>query len=643
GDRKYMAMFTAMYQKFLIREGQDWQWNAFNDDITWMVIACTRAYLLSGREVYLTKAKEQFDKMYARASTSDFEGGLIWKEGIMSKNACINGPAMVACCYLGQATGDQTYYTKAISLYEWSLKYLFNPSTGKVNDAYDGEVHTWSSTYNQGTYLGATVMLYNYTGDDNYLHAAQHIAKFTKEEMFHSNAINSEDGRDLEGFKGIFMRYARKYVVDCNRSDYIPWLQLNARVAYNNRNSENIIATIWTTRTEEGSTSSSFGASTALSLLVNCPMSLQLTHSAYQTIQSEDFTTFSRIVVEPCSDGTSNLGGIRQGAYSVYKNVDFGFFGASSADFRLSSAEDGGRIEIHLDALDGPIIGVVEALGTGDWANYDNFSCEVENVKGLHDIYLVYQGDGYLFNINYFTFNKAESVEMAHGLRARYYSGSDFNALALERIDTTIAFDWSDVSPMASLLADNYSVRWQGKIKAPHSGVFTFFINSDDGRKLWIDDQLIIDRWQAGSSTYSATISLEKDQLYTIKVEYFENVGNAHIQLDWMTSSIDRQCIPSSALFLPEIQTGLQTTSSSSLKQLKLFPNPTSLTLNVDCDLPQLGEINIYDLAGNKVNDASQSITHGKAIDVSYFSPGLYIVELKHENVLIASELFTKY
>jgi hypothetical protein len=77
---------------------------------------------------------------------------------------------MVACCYLAQATGDSTYYDKAISLYTWSKVYLFDAATGKLNDNVDLDkktgrlkISTWSSTYNQGTYLGAAVMLYKYT------------------------------------------------------------------------------------------------------------------------------------------------------------------------------------------------------------------------------------------------------------------------------------------------------------------------------------------------------------------------------------------------------------------------------------------------------------------------------------------------
>ena len=270
---KYKTMFDQMYHNFLINHGQDWMKNDFNDDITWMVIACTRASILMGNKPYLDKAIDQFEKMYARANTDLYEGGLIWKQGTKTKNACINGPAMVACCYLAQATGDTAYYSKAIYLYNWSKKYLFVEGSGKVNDAWDGKVHNWSSTYNQGTYLGAAVMLYKHYKNPVYLRDAKKIAEFTQNTMYGSKVINNENGNDLQGFKGIFMRYARKYVLECNGKEILPWLQLNAKVAYNNRNSENIIQTFWGTRTGETvNLKSAFGASSAVSLMMNCPM-----------------------------------------------------------------------------------------------------------------------------------------------------------------------------------------------------------------------------------------------------------------------------------------------------------------------------------------------------------------------------------
>jgi predicted alpha-1,6-mannanase (GH76 family) len=184
---------------------------------------------------------------------------------------------MVACCYLARATGDSSYYDKAIALYTWSKLYLFDPKTGKVNDNVDLDkktgqlkISTWSSTYNQGTYLGAATMLYLYTKEATYLAEAQKIAEYIRDSMYKSQVMNNEDnGNDLPGFKGIFARYARMYTVELNKTDLTEWLLLNAEVAYSNRNSQNLIHTKWATPTSETNPGSAFSCSTAVSLLIN--------------------------------------------------------------------------------------------------------------------------------------------------------------------------------------------------------------------------------------------------------------------------------------------------------------------------------------------------------------------------------------
>jgi predicted alpha-1,6-mannanase (GH76 family) len=276
-DAGYITRFETMYRNFIAKNGADWQNNKYNDDIAWMVLVSVRGYLLTGKIMYLDKAKEQFDKMYARAFNYSYGGGMLWYHTKTTKNACINGPSMVACCYLARATGDSTYYNKAISLYAWSKIYLFDSSTGKVNDNVDLDkktgqlkISTWSSTYNQGTYLGAATMLYKYTKEASYLSEAQKIALYIRDEMYKGKVMNDEDnGNDLPGFKGIFARYARMYKNDLDKNELVEWLKLNVKVAYNNRNSQNLIQTKWGTRTAETKPKSAFGCSTAVSLLMN--------------------------------------------------------------------------------------------------------------------------------------------------------------------------------------------------------------------------------------------------------------------------------------------------------------------------------------------------------------------------------------
>jgi|GEM_PF-667724 len=651
GNSKYASLFGTMYSQFIAREGSDWMWNDFNDDIAWMVIACTRASLLTGNNSYQVKAKEQFDKMYTRAIHDG--SWLTWKQGTAGTNSCVNGPSMVACCYLAQATGDKTYYDKAIAIYNWSRNKLFNPLTGKVNDNYNnGVVGDWSSTYNQGTYLGAAVMLYNYTKEPVYLLEAQRIAQFTKVNMFSSRVIDGETGPDLNGFKGIFMRYARRYVVDCNKTDFIPWLQLNAKVAYNNRNSENLIFTKWGTRTTETITLPvdtafkripAFSASTAVSLLVNCPYSTLLTRNAYSTIESENFDYLKGVSVEPCPDGTSNIGGVINGHYTGYNNVDFGFKGAGSVQIRLSSIAAGNTIEIRLGSQTGKLIGTATTTNTGNWATYQTITCPVLNVKGLQNVYLVYKGTGYVCNVNNFQFFEAESAGETNGLLGSYYNGTGFGTTVEQRIDSTINFDWAEFSPAAAVNVNMFSVRWTGKIQPLYSDTYTFYIASDNGRRVWVNNQLLVDSWtNYVGITYSGSIDLVAGQKYDIKVEYYDLSGNANIKLEWQSPQQTRGIIPTAQLFLPDELPSAIAESRASAERLIIYPNPVKTRITVDPGNSDAKQVSVFDINGKLLIQNNEKFSGTKTFDVSVLSHGTYLITVLSDNGQKRSRVFVK-
>ena len=161
GDPAYAALIEETYTAFLSANGETWEKNPFNDDIMWAVIAMTRAYRLTGVKKYLDTALKNFDLTWARAYSDDLGGGLFWRVENQSKNACVNGPGAIAACLLAEALGDESYFEKARILVDWMAAELYEEN-GKVYDCYgmDGRKNHWSSTYNQGTYLGANWLLY---------------------------------------------------------------------------------------------------------------------------------------------------------------------------------------------------------------------------------------------------------------------------------------------------------------------------------------------------------------------------------------------------------------------------------------------------------------------------------------------------
>ncbi|ODM27047.1 sugar-binding protein [Clostridium sp. Bc-iso-3] len=133
--------------------------------------------------------------------------------------------------------------------------------------------------------------------------------------------------------------------------------------------------------------------------------------SAFTQIEAESYDAQSGIQTEECSEGGEDVGYIENGDFVVYKAIDFGN-GAASFKARVASATNGGNIEIRLGSIDGPIVGTCPVTGTEDWQSWDYATCEVTGLRGIHDIYLKFTGgEGYLFNLNWFTFDKGSGNE----------------------------------------------------------------------------------------------------------------------------------------------------------------------------------------------------------------------------------------
>ena len=122
-----------------------------------------------------------------------------------------------------------------------------------------------------------------------------------------------------------------------------------------------------------------------------------------------------------------------------------------------------------------------------------------------------------------------------NGLKAEYFKGlSTENHPEFVRIDPQIDFHWTLFSPDPVLAADDYSVKWTGKLLSPGGGVYKIGLDGNDGYKLYINDSLLIDNWHKQSyHTRLVDYVFEKDKQYSIRVEFYEPAGNAHIRLIW--------------------------------------------------------------------------------------------------------------
>jgi hypothetical protein len=139
------------------------------------------------------------------------------------------------------------------------------------------------------------------------------------------------------------------------------------------------------------------------------------------------------------------------------------------------------------------------------------------------------------------------------GVRADYYKGMNFETFILTRTDPQINFNWGDPGgPDPSVGDDNFSVRWTGEVEAAFTETYTFYPKTDDGVRLWVDGQLLVDNWVDRSATEnSGKIDLIAGNTYSLVMEYYENGGGAVAELRWSSPRTPKQLIPQAALALP--------------------------------------------------------------------------------------------
>lgn len=123
-----------------------------------------------------------------------------------------------------------------------------------------------------------------------------------------------------------------------------------------------------------------------------------------------------------------------------------------------------------------------------------------------------------------------------HGLIGEYFDNIGLRGNpVLTRVDQQIQFQWTLYSPdPKSLPYGFYSVRWNGTLKAPATGTFKIGIDGNDGYRLYINGEPLIDNWKkATRRTVLAEYYFEKDKEYGIRIEFFEPTGNALFRLVW--------------------------------------------------------------------------------------------------------------
>lgn len=234
-------------------------------------------------------------------------------------------------------------------------------------------------------------------------------------------------------------------------------------------------------------------------------------------------------------------------------------------------------------------------------------------------------------------YKAAKPVGLGDGLTAKYYDyGVNGNVIEepylFSRIDTMVNFNWEYGSPDTTLLGlDKFLVRWEGGIQPFFDETLNFHIHiNTDAARLWVDRQLLIDRWYTSSIVeQSASIDLEADKIYPIKLEYFENDGLAICQLLWSSDKIARDFVPKT-----QLSSGI-IVDTSFMAPYEIFarPNPVQdkLEVVIESEFAANYDLEIYNFLGQLVMQKALAILPGRStveVGMGNFANGLYLLKV---------------
>ncbi len=137
------------------------------------------------------------------------------------------------------------------------------------------------------------------------------------------------------------------------------------------------------------------------------------------------------------------------------------------------------------------------------------------------------------------------------GLYASYFSTMTAKGATFTRVDPQIDFDWRTEKPHENTPENLMTVIWTGTLVPQKTDTYTFYLKGDDGIRLWLNGNLIIDGWKEQPPTeYEKTnVKLKAGEKYDIKVALAEVLHFTLCKLEWASPSVSRSVIPQSCFF----------------------------------------------------------------------------------------------
>jgi hypothetical protein len=244
-----------------------------------------------------------------------------------------------------------------------------------------------------------------------------------------------------------------------------------------------------------------------------------------------------------------------------------------------------GSYTFNLTTDDGDRLYIDNTLVIDDWVDHGPTTDSVSvsfNASSQHSIRVeMYEnGGGAVAKLHWTYAGHADSAVtfVGDGATGNYFDDSLNSGAHLQgnpvitRVDPVVDSDtqWPGGDPDGAgnlLGSTKFSVRWTGKVQPQYTETYTFQVLADDGVRLWVNGQLLVNGWiTEGKTSYTGDIALSGGQKYDIEMDFFQGAGDIYSQLRWSSPSTPDQIIPQAQLYsgvAPAVPSGLTGTPAS--------------------------------------------------------------------------------
>lgn len=236
------------------------------------------------------------------------------------------------------------------------------------------------------------------------------------------------------------------------------------------------------------------------------------------------------------------------------------------------------------------------------------------------------------------------AVPVGHGsgLSVFFHNNRDLaEEPAAVRTDSVVNFVWFLQQPHPNVDNDNFSARWEGYVLPYRSGFYHFYTIVNDGVRLFIDNELVIDRWAETSTALldGASYFMEEGRLYPIRFEMFDGGWWATAILQWAHEDFETQVVSQSQLYPSEFLSEKVTNSDIAIDLIAVGTSENGY-VSIESKIRKQLQFSWHDMAGKKILDMQHQLNFGLNninLPRAQLPAGIYILQIQDQESLLHS------